>query len=168
MNSEMLLAVATKNSILVAFLFVGLVVWFSYWLSDRFTHGRLHGSAIAIAFGLLFAYVGGTVTGGSRGLADISLFAGVGILGGAMFRDFAIVATAFGADIEAIKRSGYIGAVSVVLGVVLSFVVGAVVAVLFGYTDPASVASDQEPDIQLWALWMRDMRALRAVEREND
>ncbi len=141
MDSEMLLAVATKNSILVAFLFVGLVVWFSYWLSDRFTHGRLHGSAIAIAFGLLFAYVGGTVTGGSRGIADISLFAGVGILGGAMFRDFAIVATAFGADIDAIKRSGYIGAVSVVLGVVLSFTVGAVVAVLFGYTDPAEIST---------------------------
>ena len=104
MISDMVLSVATKNSLLVAFLFVGLVVWFSYWLSDRLTRGRLHGSAIAITFGLLCAYLGGIHSGGSRGLADISLFAGVGILGGAMFRDFAIVATAFGADIEAIKR----------------------------------------------------------------
>jgi len=141
MISQTLLEVAARNSIVVAFLFVGLVVWLSYRLSGRFTGGRLHGSAIAIALGLCLAYAGGALTGGSHGIADISWLSGVGILGGAMFRDFAIVATAFGADVEAIKKSGFIGATSVLLGVVLSFIVGAVVAVLFGYTDAAEITT---------------------------
>jgi len=62
-------------------------------------------------------------------------------MGGAMFRDFAIVATAFGADVSALKKAGFVGALSVVIGVVLSFVVGAVVAVSFGYTDPIVVST---------------------------
>jgi malonate transporter MadM subunit len=81
------------------------------------------------------------VTGGDQGLADFSLLAGVGVMGGAMFRDFAIVATAFGADLDALKKAGFVGAASVVIGVVLSFVVGAVVAVSFGYTDPIAIST---------------------------
>ncbi len=141
MISQTLLDVATKNSLIVAFMFVGLVVWLSYWLSDKLTHGRLHGSAIAIALGLCLAYAGGAATGGTHGIADISLLSGIGIMGGAMFRDFAIVATAFGADVEAIKKSGYVGAASVPIGVLLSFVVGAIVAVLFGYADAAEITT---------------------------
>jgi len=67
--------------------------------SDKLTRGHIHGSAIAIAIGLVLAYVGGKYTGGSKGLADFTLLAGVGVMGGAMFRDFAIVATAFGNDL---------------------------------------------------------------------
>jgi malonate transporter MadM subunit len=62
-------------------------------------------------------------------------------MGGAMFRDFAIVATAFGADVSALKKAGFVGAISIFIGVVLSFVVGAVVAVSFGYTDPVVVST---------------------------
>ena len=62
-------------------------------------------------------------------------------MGGSMFRDFAIVATAFGADVRALKGAGAVGALSIVLGVVLSFVIGAVVAVSFGYTDPVAVTT---------------------------
>jgi malonate transporter MadM subunit len=120
---------------------VGLLVWFSYWLSKKLTQGRLHGSAVAITLGLLLAYVGGYITGGSKGIADIPIFTGVAILGGAMFRDFAIVATAFGADLQTIKKAGLIGAVSVILGVVISFVVGALVAVAFGYNDAVSITT---------------------------
>ena len=58
-----------------------------------------------------------------------------------MFRDFAIVATAFGADLDALKRAGWVGALSVVLGVVLSFAVGAVVAVAFGFSDAVSIST---------------------------
>jgi malonate transporter MadM subunit len=58
-----------------------------------------------------------------------------------MFRDFAIVATAFGADLDALKKAGFVGAASVVIGVVLSFVVGSVVAVSFGYTDPVAIST---------------------------
>lgn len=138
---ETLQAVMIKNSIITAFVFVALVMWVSYWLSDKLTRGHVHGSAIAIAAGLLIAYFGGVFTGGSKGIADIPMLTGVGILGGAMFRDFAIVATAFGADLESIRKAGWIGALSVILGVVISFAVGAVVAVSFGYTDAVSITT---------------------------
>ena len=107
---ESITDVLNKNSLITAFVFVGILVWLSYELSARLTRGHIHGSAIAIAFGLVLAYVGGSLTGGSQGLADLSLFAGVGIMGGAMFRDFAIVATAFGADVDALKKAGFVGA----------------------------------------------------------
>ena len=138
---ETLQAVMIKNSIITAFVFVAVVMWVSYWLSDRLTRGHVHGSALAIALSLLIAYVGGAFTGGSKGIADIPVLAGVGILGGAMFRDFAIVATAFGADLDSIRKAGWVGAMSVILGVVISFIVGAVVAVLFGYTDAVSIST---------------------------
>ncbi len=138
---DALSSVLAKNGLITAFVFVGVLVWVSYQLSARLTHGHIHGSAIAIALGLVLAWVGGSITGGSQGLADFSLLAGVGVMGGAMFRDFAIVATAFGADVEALKKAGFVAAASVIIGVVLSFVVGAVVAVSFGYTDPVAVST---------------------------
>ena len=138
---DTLINVFVKNGLITAFLFVGILVWLSYEISARLTRGHIHGSAIAIAIGLVLAYVGGSITGGSQGLADFSVLTGVGIMGGAMFRDFAIVATAFGAELEALKKAGVVGAASVVIGVVLSFVVGAVVAVSFGYTDPVSIST---------------------------
>lgn len=138
---ESLAAVLTKNSLITAFAFVGILVWLSYELSARLTRGHIHGSAIAITLGLVLAYAGGVATGGSQGIADFSLLAGVGVMGGAMFRDFAIVATAFGADLEALKKAGLVGAASVVIGVVVSFVVGAIVAVSFGYTDAVSIST---------------------------
>jgi malonate transporter MadM subunit len=129
------------NGLIVAFVFVGAVVWVSYALSNTLTRGRVHGSAVAITLGLGLAYLGGVVTGGSAGIADFGLLAGVGVLGGAMFRDFAIVATAFGADLGILRRAGVVGAASVVIGVVLSFVVGAAIAVAFGYRDPVSIST---------------------------
>ena len=138
---DALSSVLAKNGLITAFVFVGVLVWVSYQLSARLTNGHIHGSAIAIALGLVLAWVGGSITGGSQGLADFSLLAGVGVMGGAMFRDFAIVATAFGADVEALKKAGFVAAASVIIGVVLSFVVGAVVAVAFGYTDPVAVST---------------------------
>ena len=141
MLMDSLTVVLTKNSLITAFVFVAVIIWISYLISDKLTKGHLHGSAVAIALGLVLAYIGGIVSGGNKGIADLTLLTGVGVLGGAMFRDFAIVATAFGADLDAIKKAGWVGATSVVLGVVISFVVGAVVAVAFGYTDPISVST---------------------------
>ena len=91
---ESLRSVLVGNGLVAAFAFVGITVWFSYLLSDRLTRGRVHGSAIAILIGLALAYAGGLATGGERGLADVEILAGVGLLGGAMIRDLAIVATA--------------------------------------------------------------------------
>jgi malonate transporter MadM subunit len=138
---EVLIAALAKYSLITAFAFVGLLVWVSYWVSDKLTAGHLHGSAIAIMAGLVLAYVGGLTTGGSNGLADFEVLAGVGIMGGAMFRDFAIVATAFGAKLDAIKRAGFAAGASIFVGVILSFVVGAVVAIAFGYSNPVDITT---------------------------
>ncbi|MFK8042732.1 malonate transporter subunit MadM [Congregibacter sp.] len=141
MIAETLAAVLTKNALITAFLVVAILVWGSYYLSDKLTRGHIHGSAIAIAVGLALAYVGGRYTGGTRGIADIPLFAGFAIMGGAMFRDFAIIATAFGANLDELKKAGFIGGISVVTGVVLSFTVGAATAVAFGYSDAVSITT---------------------------
>lgn len=138
---ESLERILAANELIAAFVFVGALVWVSYRISASLTRGHVHGSAIAITLGLVLAWYGGALTGGSRGLADVPLLAGVGLMGGAMFRDFAIVATAFGADLNALRRAGAVGAVSIVIGVVLSFVVGGIVAVAFGYTDPVAVTT---------------------------
>lgn len=132
---------AGKNALIPALVIVALLLATSNWQAARLLRGQIHGSAIAISLGLLLAYWGGVATGGSNGLADVSFFTGLGVLGGAMFPDFAIVATAFGADLDALKRAGWVGALSVVLGVVLSFAVGAVVAVAFGFSDVVSVST---------------------------
>ncbi len=139
--TETLGEVLIKNGLITSFAFVGILVWLSYQLSAHLTRGRIHGSAIAITLGLVLAYLGGLATGGSRGVADIGLLAGVGVLGGAMFRDFAIVATAFGADVRALKSAGLVGALSVLIGVIVSFAAGALVAVAFGYRDAISIST---------------------------
>jgi len=141
MTSTIGYEIVIRNSLLAAFVFVALVIWISYFLSEKLTRGHLHGSAIAIAIGLLLAYLGGAATGGDKGLADFDMLAGGGVLGGAMFRDFAIVATAFGARLEDLRSAGFVGASSVVIGVVLSFLTGAAVAVGFGYTDPVAIST---------------------------
>ena len=133
--------VLSKNDLVTAFAFIGLLVFVSYRFSYLLTRGRIHGSAIAIILGLVLAYFGGKYTGGSKGLADIPIFAGIGIMGGAMLRDFAIVSTAFGADLSSLKKAGYVGALSIVIGVILSFTIGGIVAVLFGYSDSISIAT---------------------------
>ena len=141
MITDILVDILTTNSIITAFIFVGLLTAISYKFSAHFTKGYFHGSAIAIILGLIAAYMGGFITNGDNGIADIGVFSGVGILGGAMFRDFAIVATAFGADLKALKNAGFIAAASVVIGVILSFFVGAFVAIAFGYNDAISITT---------------------------
>ena len=133
--------VFVRNNLVVAFAVVGVVMWVSYFLADKLTAGRIHGSAIAIALGLLAAYWGGTVTGGSRGVADVTLLGGIGLMGGGMMRDFAIVSTAFGVHISELKKAGIAGVISIFAGVIISFVVGAAVAVMFGYTDPTAITT---------------------------
>jgi malonate transporter MadM subunit len=138
---DLLANVLIRNGLVTAFAFVGITMWLSYASSERLTGGRVHGSAIAILVGLVLAYVGGRVTGGAQGLADIPVLAGVGIMGGAMLRDFAIVATAFGVDLGEIRRAGAGAALSLVVGVLGSFAVGAAVAWAFGYRDPVSMTT---------------------------
>lgn len=138
---ELILDPLAKNGFVFAFVIVGAVMYVSYLISDRLSAGRLHGSAIAIIIGLILAWIGGTMTGGTKGLADLPLFTGIGLMGGAMLRDLAIVSTAYGVDMRELRRAGAAGAVSLFLGIVVAFAVGALVAAAFGYTDAVSMAT---------------------------
>ena len=138
---DTVLSVLEDLDLLVAFVVVAVIMIVSGWLSKALTGGRLQASAIAIVLGLVLAYFGGLATGGKKGISDIAVFGGMALLGGSMLRDFAIVATAYGIDVRELKRSGLPGALSLIIGVVLSFVVGAGVAVAFGYRDAESIAT---------------------------
>lgn len=137
----MIAAVLQANALLVAFVVVGAVMGASAILSRMLTGGRVSGSAIAILIGLALAFYGGIHTGGSRGLADIPLLSGIGLMGGAMLRDFAIVATSFEVDVARARRAGVAGAVALVLGTVLPFAVGAATAYAYGYRDAVSLTT---------------------------
>ncbi len=133
--------VLIKNGLITAFSLVGIIIWLSYFLSNKLTKGRLHGSAIAILTGLFLAYLGGVITSGQKGIADIPFLAGIGLMGGSMLRDLAIVSTAFGAGLKELKDSGLACILSLFLGVIISFTVGALLAFSFGYTDPIAVTT---------------------------
>ncbi len=129
------------QGLLTAFALVGLVMGLSAVVSRSLTRGRIHGSAIAVLAGLVLAWLGGTLTGGRHGLADIPMLSGVGLMGGAMLRDFGIVATAFEVDVAKARAAGLYGAVALLLGLVLPFLTGVLVALGFGYTDPVSLTT---------------------------
>lgn len=135
-------SVLIEYSLITAFAVIGGMVWLSYLISDRLTRGRLHGSAIAVVLGLLLAYLGGVlVPTGTRGIADVPQLAGIGLLGGAMLRDFAIVSTAMGVRLEEFWKTGWSGVLSLFLCVFVSFFVGACVAWGFGYRDAVSLTT---------------------------
>ena len=138
---EILEKTARENGLVAAFALVGLIVLASGFISRRLTFGRVQGSAIAILIGLALAYVGGRMSGGTKGLADLAWFSGIGLMGGNMLRDFAIVATAFEVHPEEARRAGWIGAVALLLGTVVPFGVGVGVARAFGYSDAVSMTT---------------------------
>jgi malonate transporter MadM subunit len=133
----------SKQGLIFSFLVVGLIMWVSYNMLAKLVKNKLHGSAIAIVIALLLAYVGGVVAGpsGKKGIADITMFSGMALMGGAMFRDFAIMLTAYGADLGELKKAGLAGVLALVLGTVIAFYVGAAVAYAFGYTDVVSMTT---------------------------
>lgn len=138
---EILNKILASNGLVTAFACVGVAIWLAGVISRRLTMGYVHGSAIAIVLGLVLAYVGGTSTGGQKGLADFQLLAGIGLMGGAMFRDFAIVATAFEVQPSEARKAGMIGVISLLLGTVIPFIIGATIARAFGYTDAVSMTT---------------------------
>jgi len=125
-----------KNGLVFAFLLVGLIMLFSFWISKKITRNKIPGVAIAILIGLGLAFLGG-----KKGIADIPLFAGMALLGGSMLRDFSVVSTAMGADLDKIKHAGLAGIVSLFVGILVSFFIGVMVAVFMGYTDAESLAT---------------------------
>lgn len=138
---EILNKILIANGLVAAFACVGFAMWLAGVISRRLTFGHIHGSAIAIVIGLVLAYFGGSITGGEKGLADFPLLSGIGLMGGAMFRDFAIVATAFEVQASEARKAGMIGVLSLLLGTLIPFVIGALIARAFGYTDAVSMTT---------------------------
>jgi len=125
---DLIYTLADKYGLIFAFATVGLITWLSYRASKLFTRGRIPGAAIAITAGLVIAYFGN-----DKGIANYPLFAGMAVLGGSMFRDFTIVATAAGASLKEVRKAGWLGLVSLLLGIIVAFATGAVLGYAFGY-----------------------------------
>lgn len=133
---DILEKVLIKNGFVFAFLLVGVIMILSYWLSDRLTNKKIPGVAIAIIAAMGLAFLGG-----KKGLADIPIFAGMAFLGGSMLRDFSVVATAMGADLNKIKQAGPAGVVALLVGVTFTFFLGVTIAYALGYRDAESLAT---------------------------
>jgi len=130
-----------KNGLVFAFLVIAAVVFVSDWLSKNVLKNKIPGSAIAILTGLVLAYFGGIISGGEKGISDIELFKGIGFMGNSMFRDFAIVATAIGASWAIMKKAGMLGIVSLLIGVSFFFLMGVLMAYIWGYRDAISLCT---------------------------
>lgn len=94
---------------------------------------------VLIKNGLIFAFV-------IIGITNLIAYKFAGLTKGrihgsavAMFRDFAIVSTAFGADLREIKKVGFVGVISLVLGLLTSWLAGVAVAYALGYRDSISL-----------------------------
>jgi malonate transporter MadM subunit len=131
-----LIKLLEKNGLVFAFLVVGVIMYGSYYFSKKITKSRIPGAAIAISFGLVIAYFGG-----DNGIASIPAFSGMALLGGSMLRDFSIVSTALGASFAEIKKTGWVGFLSLVIGTVVAFLIGGSIAYLMGYQDAKSIAT---------------------------
>lgn len=130
-----------KNGLVFGFLVIGAILYFSNLFSEKVLNKKIPGAAIAIIAGLVLAYIGGRITGGKNGIADVKIFSGISFMGGAMLRDFTIVASAMGASFVVMKRTGLAGIISLFLGVVVTFGVGAIIAYMYGYTDAKSMTT---------------------------
>ena len=133
---EIIEKLIAKNGLVFAFLIVGFIMLLSYWVSKKLTRNKIPGVAIAIIIGLSLAFLGG-----KKGIADVPLFAGMALLGGSMLRDFSVVSTAMGADLEKIKQAGLAGVISLFFGVFIAFFFGALIAYFLGYSDAESLAT---------------------------
>ena len=102
---------------------VGIVTYIAGPIS-KLLGGRVAPSAVAIVIGLIIAYFGGVYSGGSKGVSDVGLFAGVGLLGGSMLRDLAIVSTAFGARLEELVKAGVPAIASLFVSIAASMIIG--------------------------------------------
>ncbi|MBQ1936085.1 MAG: malonate transporter subunit MadM [Clostridia bacterium] len=138
---DIVVGIFTKNGFVMSFLIIGVLSYLATLISDKLLRGRIPGSAVAIFLGLILAYIGGAVTGGEKGIADVGILAGVGVLGDSTLRDFTIIATAYGAKLSEIKKCGFLGVIALLIGILSSYIVGALIAVAFGYTDAASVST---------------------------
>lgn len=137
---DALISLMTSYGLIGAYILVAVVLWVGYGLAGLIGQKRM-GSAFAIIIALAVAFIGGKITGGEKGISDIEAFGGIALLGGGMMRDYTIISTAFGVKIENLKKAGLAGVVSLLVGIVFSYVVGVLVAFAFGFRDPAELAT---------------------------
>src|SRR6476661_6830928 len=116
---ELLYKAIAENQLVAAFAIVGALLWISGYISRHIFRGRIQASAIAILGGLALAYLGGVLTGKTKGLSDLTSFAGLALMGGTMMRDFCIVATASEVRMSEAKKAGWLGLLALLLGTVL-------------------------------------------------
>ncbi len=131
---ELLTEFFIKNGLIVAFLFAGITLFIANWLSGKLLKKRIPGVAMAIFAALVLAYL----AGGEKGVATYPVLAGLAILGGSMFRDFAIVATAMGVRFSELRATGWAGVISLVAGVTITFFIGGMIGYAMGYRDAVS------------------------------
>lgn len=136
-----LIQVIDSYGLIVAFLVVGLIMYFSDLISKHIFRSKIPGSAIAIFLGLVLGYIGGVFGDGEKGLSDISIFKGIGFMSGGMFRDFTIVATAISASFLLIKKSGLAGMISLLLGLIIFFIFGVTLGWLWGFRDAVTLTT---------------------------
>lgn len=134
-------SVLIKNGLIVAFLSVGIILWVSEYFSSRLFNRRIPTVAVSIALALVIAYITGRYTGGKNGIADLAIFSGFALMGGSMLRDFTIVSTALNANWDEIKKAGKSGFLSLLIGILLTFLIGIVIAYGFGYRDAVSMTT---------------------------
>lgn len=140
MTKDIIIELFTSYDLVAAFGIIALIILISYGIASAIGQIRM-GSAIAIIIGLVLAYIGGKYSGGTNGIADIHLFSGIGILGGGMFRDYAIISTAYGVQLENLKKAGIAGIISLFVGIFTSFFIGGIIAFFMGYTNPIDIAT---------------------------
>ncbi len=141
MSSEAMFDFFDKNGLFWAFLFTGIIMWLSDLAAKKILNNKIPGSALAILSGLVLAYIGGEITGGTKGIADLPIFGGFKQFGGSAFRDFAITSTALGASLALMKKAGRAGVISLFVGTGLSFLLGVILALIFGFNDAASLTT---------------------------
>lgn len=137
---SLLESLLVKNNLVTAFGVVAVLMFLADRLATLIGQKRM-ASSIAIVFGLILAYIGGVYTGGKNGIADVKIFSGMALLGGAMLRDYAIISTAYGAKWENLKKAGLAGTISLFVGVFYSFAIGVIFALLLGFRDPVSLTT---------------------------
>lgn len=137
---EILLKLFKSYHLVGAILVTAIMIAVTNYGSKKLKQERMS-SAAAIVLGLTMAYFAGKYTGKTKGVADIAMFSGFALLGGSMLRDYTIISTAFGVNLDDLKKAGVAGVVSLLVGIGGSFVVGGIIAYYFGYTNPVDIAT---------------------------
>lgn len=138
---EILLSFVLKYNLIFLFAFIGLLTLLSELFSKYITNNKIHSSVIILICGLILSYFSGLYIGGTKGIADITIFSGVTILGSGMFRDLAIVASAYGVKFDEVKRGGLVALFAMLFGIIVPFIIGVCIALLFGYTNPVDITT---------------------------